>query len=290
MSTNLMENVVIVSAVRTPVGSYLGALSSLSATDLGSIAIKEAVSRANIKSDLVQEVIMGNVLSANLGQAPARQACLKAGLSESTICTTINKVCASGLKSVGLAAQSIALGSSDIIVCGGMESMSNVPYYIPGSARKGMSLGNQTIIDGLLNDGLVDSKYTCHMGDCGEETAQKYQISRNQQDEYAIEAYKRAHEAYKLGVFKNEIVPVIVTTKKQSITVSEDEEYKKADIEKIPTLKPAFKKTFDGTITAANASKLNDGASALVLMNESKAKELNIKPLARIKSNSLLLC
>lgn len=288
MSTKIMENVVIVSAVRTPVGSYLGALSSLSATDLGSIVIKEAVSRANIKPDLVQEVIMGNVLSANLGQAPARQACLKAGLSESTICTTINKVCASGLKSVGLAAQSIALGSSDIVVCGGMESMSNVPYYIPGSiARGGMSLGNQTIIDGLLNDGLVDPKYTCHMGDCGEETAQKYQISRDQQDQYAIEAYKRAHEAYKLGAFKNEIVPVTVTTKKQSITVSEDEEYKKIDVEKIPTLRPAFKKTPDGTITAANASKLNDGASALVLMNESKAKELNIQPLARIKSNAL---
>jgi acetyl-CoA C-acetyltransferase len=282
------SDVVIVSAVRTPVGSFRGALSSLSAVDLGGLVIQEAVKQAKISPSDVEQVIMGNVLSANIGQAPARQACLKAGLPESTICLTVNKVCASGLKAVDLAAQSIRLGIHDIVVCGGMESMSNVPYYLAGGiARNGMSLGNQTIIDGLLTDGLIDPKYQCHMGDCGEETALKYNISRQDQDQYAIQSYKRAQEAYKIQAFQKEIVPVSIPGKKpgqQPTIISQDEEYTKIDIEKIPTLRPAFKKTADGTITAANASKLNDGASALLLMSASKAKELNIAPLARIRS------
>lgn len=275
-----MNEVYIVSIARTPIGSFGGSLTGFSATQLGSIAIKSAVERAGINPESVQDVFMGNVNSANLGQAPAKQAALGAGLSVHTNCTTINKVCSSGMKSIIFAAQAIQLGLSDVVVAGGMESMSNIPYYL-SQARWGYKFGGGEVIDGLQKDGLMDAYDHIPMGVCGDETAQKYQISREAQDAFTIQSYSRAAEATINGRFKNEIVPISIPQKKgDPLVFTEDEEYKKVDFAKIPGLKPIFSK--DGTVTAANASTLNDGASALVLMSAKKIKELNIKPIARI--------
>ncbi|MFC5407757.1 thiolase family protein [Larkinella bovis] len=274
-----MHEVVIISAVRTPIGSFGGALASLSATDLGAAVIRAAYKKAGLSSGLVDEVIMGNVVSANLGQAPARQAALKAGLSTTTRCTTVNKVCASGTKAIMMATQTIQLGQADVIIAGGMESMSNAPYYIP-KARFGYKYGNAELIDGLAKDGLVDPFGHCAMGVFADQTAKKYNISRETQDAFAVQSYKRAAEATENGRFGNEIIAIDVPLGKGVKTVREDEEYKNVFFDKIPNLKPAF--TADGTVTAANASTLNDGASALLLMSRKKADELGLKPLARI--------
>ena len=275
-----MNEVVIVSAVRTPLGSFGGILSPLSATQLGSRAIQGALQDAGIDPSLVEEVILGNVCSANLGQAPARQAALGAGLSPNVRCTTINKVCASGMKSVMVGAQTIMLGQADVIVAGGMESMSNVPFYVP-QARFGYKYGGGQLVDGLEKDGLLDVYDQCSMGVFADRTARRYDISRQAQDEYTARTYERAAGATKDGRFSQEIVPVDIPQKKGgSLTVDEDEEYKKVIFEKIPTLKPAFDK--DGTVTAASSSPINDGASALVIMSRKKADELCLKPLARI--------
>lgn len=274
-----MNEVYIISATRTPIGSFGGSLSSVSATHLGAVAIKAAVERAGIDPELVQEVFMGNVLSANAGQAPATQAAKYAGLPNIPA-TAINKVCASGTKAIMFAAQSIALGENDIVVAGGMESMSNVPYYLD-KARNGYHLGDGQIIDGLVKDGLWDVYNNYHMGTAAELCATECHISREDQDAYAIESYKRSQKAQAEGKFKNEIAAVEIKDKKGEITfVDEDEEVKAVKFEKIPSLRPVFKK--DGTVTAANASTLNDGAAALVLMSKSKADELGLKPLARI--------
>jgi len=276
-----MNEVYIVSAVRTPIGSFGGSLSALSATTLGSIAVQEAVKRAGLSAGHIQEAYIGNVLSANLGQAPATQVVKQAGLGDIPA-TTINKVCASGAKAIMLAAQSIALGINDIMIAGGTESMSNVPYYLD-QARTGYRLGHKEVIDGLIKDGLWDVYNNYHMGSAAELCAATCNISRADQDEYAILSYKRAQAAQKTGRFNKEIVPVEITDRKGNIIqVKEDEEISNVFFEKIPTLKPVFKK--DGTVTAANASTLNDGAAALVLMSSAKATELGIKPLARIIS------
>ncbi|MCS6823190.1 MAG: acetyl-CoA C-acyltransferase [Cytophagaceae bacterium] len=276
-----MKEVYIVAASRTPIGSFLGSLSTLTASELGAAAIKGVVQKANIDATHVQEVIMGNVLSANLGQAPARQACIYAGLREDTICTTINKVCASGMKAVMFAAQSIMLGYADCIIAGGMESMSNVPYYVE-KYRQGQKFGHTVMTDGLIKDGLWDVYNNCHMGNAAELTAREMHISRQKQDEYAIKSYKRAAQAWQNRLFQNEISPIVIQSGKESVTVSEDEEYTKVNFDKIPTLKPVFEK--DGSITAANASTLNDGAAALLLMSKEKLEQLKIKPLAKILS------
>ena len=277
-----MKEVYIVSAVRTPMGSFGGIFSSFTAIQLGAIAIKGAVEKAGIDPNLVNEAYFGNVLSAGLGQAPARQAALFAGLSKHTPCTTINKVCASGMKAIMLAAQNIMTGGADIMIAGGMESMSNVPYYIP-KARFGYKYGNAELIDGLAFDGLTDAYNKTAMGISGDSTAKKYEISREEQDAFAIQSYKRAGAATESGAFKNEIVPVAVPQRKgDPINVAEDEEYKNVDFSKIPSLKPVFTK--DGSVTAANASTINDGASALVVMSGEKVKELGLTPLARIVS------
>jgi acetyl-CoA C-acetyltransferase len=257
-------------------------LSSFSATQLGAIVIKEAVKKAGIQPDQVNEVFMGNVLSANVGQAPVTQASIYAGLPNTIPGTTVNKVCASGMKAIMLGAQSIMLGDNDIVVAGGMESMSNVPYYLD-KARNGYRLGHGQITDGLVKDGLWDVYNNYHMGNAAELCAKECNISREDQDTYAIDSYKRSAEAYKKGLFKDEIVPVEVPVRgKDPMMVTEDEEYTKVDFSKIPSLKPAFQK--DGTVTAANASKLNDGASCVVLMSKEKADALGIKPLAKIRS------
>jgi len=274
-----MKDVVIVSAVRTPIGSYLGTLASLTAPQLGAIVIKEAVKRAGLKPEDINEVIMGCVLPAGLGQAPARQAAIFAGLPVSVQCTTINKMCGSGLKAVMMAAQAIIAGDADIIVAGGMESMSNVPYYLE-KARTGYRMGNGTIIDGMIKDGLWDVYNNFHMGNAAELCSRELKISRAEQDEFAIASYKKALNAIEQGYFKDEIIPVEIKDKKGVTTVSEDEEPKKTNFEKGLQLKPAFEK--DGTVTAFNASKINDGASALVIMSREKADELGIKPLAKI--------
>ncbi len=277
-----MQNVYIVSAVRTPQGSFGSSLSAVSATQLGAVAIKGAIEKSGISPDHVQEVMMGNVVSANLGQAPARQAALAAGLAQSVPCTTINKVCASGMKAIMFAAQSIMLGLQDVVVAGGMESMSNIPYYLP-KARWGSKYGHAELVDGLVRDGLTDAYDHTAMGISGDHTAEKYQISREAQDQYAIRSYQRAADAVSSGKFKEEIVPVSIPQRKGAdLLIAEDEEYKKVKFEKIPTLKPVF--TPNGTVTAANASTLNDGASALLLVSEPKIKELNLEPLARIVS------
>ena len=277
-----MKEVVIVAAVRTPIGSFGGALSSLSATQLGAIAIKEAVLRAGIKPEQVQEVFMGNVLQANVGQAPATQAAIYAGLPTTIPSTTINKVCASGMKAIMFGAQSIMCGDNDIVVAGGMENMSAVPYYLD-KARNGYRLGHGQITDGLIKDGLWDVYNNYHMGNAAELCATDCKISREDQDAYAIESYTRAQAAYAKGLFKDEIVPVSIPQRgKDDLVINEDEEYHKVDFKKIPNLKPVFVK--EGTVTAANASTLNDGAAALVLMSADKAKELGIKPLATILS------
>jgi len=277
-----MKEVFIVSAVRTPMGSFGGALAGISATKLGATAIKGALAQANIKADQLDEVFMGNVLQANVGQAPARQAARFAGLSDNIPCTTVNKVCASGMKAISLAAQSILTGDNDIVLAGGMESMSNVPYYLD-TARTGYRLGDNKVIDGLVKDGLTDVYGNVHMGVCAELCAKEYGFTREDQDAFAVQSYTRSAEAWKAGKFSNEIVPVEVTDRKGNITlISEDEEYKNVNLEKLPTLRPVFQK--DGTVTAANASTLNDGASALILMSGEKVKELGLKPLAKLVS------
>lgn len=276
-----MKEVYIVSAVRTPLGSFGGVFAGISATQLGAYAIKGALERIKLDGKLVTEVFMGSVMQANLGQAPARQAAKFAGLPDSVNCTTVNKVCASGMKSIALAAQSIMLGDNDIVVAGGMESMSGVPFY-SDSTRWGAKYGNQQLIDGLAKDGLVDVYGNVPMGNCAELCAKDMKFTREQQDAFAIESYKRSAAAWSAGKFKEEIVPVTVKTKKGDIVVSEDEEYKNVSFEKIPTLKPVFQK--DGTVTAANASTMNDGAAALVLMSKEKAESLGLKPLAKIVS------
>ena len=274
-----MNEVVIIAAVRTPIGGFGGVLSTLSATDLGAAAIRGALSRAGVQADQVQEVYMGNVVSANLGQAPAKQAALKAGLPATIPCTTINKVCASGTKAIMLAAQAIQLGQADVIVAGGMESMSNTPYYVP-KARFGYKYGNAELIDGLARDGLVDAYDQCAMGVFADQTAQTYAISRQDQDAYTVQSYRRAEASTQNGQFKSEIVPVEVSSRKGSVLVSEDEEYKNVIYDKIPTLKAAF--TPHGTVTPASSSPISDGASALVVMSRRKADELGLKPVARI--------
>lgn len=277
-----MKDVVIVSAVRTPVGSFGGVLSSVSAPKLGAQAIKGALSKVNLEPSLVDEVIMGNVLQANLGQAPARQAALGAGLNSDVPCTTVNKVCASGMKAITMAAQSIKSEDNDVVIAGGMENMSSVPYYMD-KARSGYRLGDGLIIDGLVNDGLTDVYNKVHMGVCAEKCADEMSFSRNEQDEFALTSYYRSSSAWASGKFTNEVVPVEVPQRRgDAMVVSEDEEYKNLDKEKFIKLRTVFKK--DGTVTAGNASTLNDGASALVLMSADKAAELGIKPLAKISS------
>jgi acetyl-CoA C-acetyltransferase len=274
-----MKEVFIVSAVRTPIGSFGGSLAGLSATELGARAIKGALGKANIQPELVNEVFMGNVLSANLGQAPARQAALFAGLPNSVPCTTINKVCSSGLKSVMLAAQSIMLGDNEVVVAGGMESMSNVPHYIE-NVRKGMKLGHGKLVDGMIKDGLWDVYNNYHMGNAADMTAREKNISREAQDALAVESYQRAAKADAAGYFKNEIVPVEIAGRKGTTVVEHDEEFKNVNFEKLPTLRPVFSK--EGTVTAANASTINDGAAALVLMSGKKMKALGLQPLAKV--------
>ncbi|WP_255709897.1 acetyl-CoA C-acyltransferase [Pontibacter harenae] len=276
-----IKEVYIVSAVRTPIGSFGGALASLSATELGAAAIKGALEKAGVDKELVQEVIMGNVLSANLGQAPARQAAIKAGLGYNVECTTVNKVCASGTKAIMFAAQAIMLGHKDIIVAGGMESMSNVPFYLE-KARFGAKLGHGQMTDGLLKDGLWDVYNDFHMGNAAENTAREMKITREMQDEYAISSYRKVAEAAEAGHLKDEIVPVEIPQRgKDPIVVSEDEEYKKVNFDKIPGLRPVFDKA--GSVTAANASTLNDGAAAVLLMSKEKAEELGVQPIAKIR-------
>ena len=277
-----IREVYIVSAVRTPIGSFGGSLSSMSATQLGAHAIKSALERIKLDPKEVQEVYMGNVLSANLGQAPVTQASIYAGIPNTVPGTTVNKVCASGMKAIMLGAESIMLGDNDVVVAGGMENMSSVPYYLD-KARNGYRLGNGSITDGLVKDGLWDVYKDFHMGSAAELCATECNISREDQDAYAIDSYKRSADAYSKGLFKDEITPVSIPQRgKDPIIMSEDEEYKNVKMEKIPSLKPAFQK--DGTVTAANASKLNDGASAVVLMSKAKADALGIKPLAKIRS------
>jgi acetyl-CoA C-acetyltransferase len=279
--SQIMQEVVIVSAVRTPIGSFNGSLSSLSATQLGAAAIKGAVELAGIQPDQVQEVFMGNVLSANIGQAPATQAAIYAGLPQNIPSTTINKVCASAMKAVMLGAQSIMAGANDVVVAGGMESMSNVPYYLD-KARNGYRLGHGQITDGLVKDGLWDVYKNYHMGSAAELCSRENNVSREAQDAYAIESYKRSAAAAEAGKFKNEIVPVTIPQRKgDPIVVSEDEEYKNIKFDKVPTLAAVFEK--DGTVTAANASTLNDGAVALVMMSAEKANALGLKPIAAIR-------
>ena len=276
------RTVCIVSAVRTPIGSFGGTLKDFSATQLGAIAVKAAVEKAGIQPSQVEEIMMGCVMQANLGQAPARQAAKFAGLPDSVISTTVNKVCASGMKAIAQAAQSILLGDADIIVAGGMESMSNVPYYNAG-VRWGNKFGNISLIDGLAKDGLTDVYHNYAMGNAAELCAKECNISRDAQDAFAIESYKRSQQAWTSGKFDAEIVPVEIPQRKgEPIRFAKDEEPFNVKFDKIPELKPAFTK--DGTVTAANASTMNDGAAALVLMSTTKAAELNIKPLAIIKS------
>ncbi len=275
-----MKEVYIISAARTPIGSFGGKLSGFSATQLGSFAIKGALEKANVDATEVQEVLMGNVVSAGLGQAPARQAALGAGIGTNVPCTTINKVCASGMKSVMLAAQSIMVGANDVVVAGGMESMSNIPYYIP-KARTGYKYGNGELVDGLVKDGLWEVYNEFPMGNCADNTAKEMNISREAQDEYAINSYKKVAAATADGKFKNEIVPVAIPQRKgDPIMMTEDEEFNNVIFEKIPNLRPVFNK--EGSVTAANASTINDGASAMVLMSKEKAEVLGVKPIAKI--------
>ncbi len=277
-----MKKVYICSAVRTPIGSFGGVFSSFSATQLGSFAIQGALEKAGVSAEEVNEVFMGNVCSANLGQAPARQAALNAGIGNHVPCTTVNKVCSSGMKSVMFAAQSIMLGMNDLVVAGGMESMSNIPFYLP-KARWGYKYGNGSLVDGLQKDGLTDVYNQQAMGVCADTTATKYNISREEQDNYAINSYKRSAATTESGKFKEEIIPVSVPQrKKDPIIVSEDEEYKNVRFDKIPQLRAVFTK--EGTVTAANASTINDGAAALIVASEEKVKALGLTPIAEILS------
>jgi acetyl-CoA C-acetyltransferase len=277
----MSKKVVIVSAVRTPIGSFMGSLSSLTAVTLGSTAIKGALDRIKLDPALVQEVYMGNVVQAGVGQAPARQAALGAGIPDTVPCTTVNKVCASGMKAVMNAAQAIALGDADVVVAGGMESMSNIPHYV--HMRTGTKFGPATLIDGMQKDGLVDAYDQNAMGVCADACATEYNFSREDQDAFAIKSYERSAKAWSEGKFANEVVPVSVPQRRgEPVVVSEDEEFKNVKMDKIASLRPAFSK--DGTVTAANASTINDGAGAMILMSEEKANELGLKPLATIKS------
>jgi acetyl-CoA C-acetyltransferase len=278
---NPQNDVVIVSLARTPIGSFNGGLAYFKAPQLGALAIRATLERVSVSKSEVQEVILGNVLSADLGQAPARQAVIEAGLAQSTVCTTINKMCASAMKSVMFAAQSIMLGHNNCMIAGGFESMTNAPYYVP-KARFGYKMGDGTLIDAILKDGLIDAYNGKHMGWCAEQVASKYSITREDQDKYALESYRRSQNATKNGLFKNEIISVAVPSKGETQFVNEDEEPKNIKMDKVPTLKPAFMKE-GGTITAANASTLSDGAAALLLMSEEKAKRAGLKPIARIR-------
>jgi acetyl-CoA C-acetyltransferase len=275
-----MKEVYIISAVRTPMGSFGGSLKDISATRLGSIAIKGALHKAGLKPAQVQDVLMGCVIQSNLGQAPARQAARYAGLPDEVNCTTVNKVCASGMKAISQAAQSIILGDADIVIAGGMESMSNVPFYVE-SMRWGNKYGNTTLIDGLAKDGLTDVYDGKAMGNAAELCAKECGISREDQDKFAIESYKRSQAAWEKGLFDNEVIPVEIPQRKGNpIVFAKDEEPYNVKFDKIPTLNPAFQK--EGTVTAANASSMNDGAAALVLMSKEKAEELGLKPIAKI--------
>lgn len=275
----MSKAVYVLSAVRTPMGSFLGSLSTVPATQLGSVAIRGALDAAGIAPSEVQEVMMGNVLQAGLGQAPARQAAMAAGIPDSVPCTTINKVCASGMKSIALASQSIALGDADVVVAGGMENMSQVPHYFSG--RTGAKFGDMKMQDGMLLDGLTDVYNSTHMGNCAELCAKEHSITREAQDDFAIASYERAASAWEAGAFQAEIIPVQVPQRRgDAIEVSEDEEFKTVRMDKIRGLRPAFQK--EGTITAANASTLNDGASALVLASEEAVSRLGLKPIAKI--------
>ncbi|MGM0636297.1 MAG: acetyl-CoA C-acyltransferase [Bacteroidota bacterium] len=274
-----MNDVVIVSAARTPIGSFLGSLSSVPATKLGTIAIKGALDKINLKPELVNEVLMGNVVQANTGQAPARQAALGAGIPDSVPCTTVNKVCASGMKAVMQAAQSIALGDAEVVVAGGMENMSMIPHYL--HLRKGKKFGPDQMIDGMQRDGLVDAYSQEAMGTCADLCATDHNISREEQDEFAIESYKRSEAAWKAGKFDNEVVPVEVPQRRgDALVIKEDEEYKNIKLDKVKSLRAAFSK--EGTATAANSSTINDGAGAMVLMSRKKAEELGLEVLATI--------
>lgn len=273
------KEVFIVSAVRTPIGAFMGGLSTIPATQLGAIAIKGALEKSGLKAEQINEVFMGNVLQAGVGQAPARQAALGAGLSHEVVCTTVNKVCASGMKAIMLGAQTILAGDNEIVVAGGMESMSQTPHYIDG--RNGVKFGNITMLDGITKDGLLDVYSKVPMGNCAELCAKEYGFSREDQDNFAITSYKRAAAAWEAGKFDNEIVPVAVPQRKgDPIIISKDEEYTNVCLDKIPGLRPAFDK--DGTITAANASTLNDGASALILASAEAVAKYGLKPIAKI--------
>ncbi len=276
-----MQEAYIVSAVRTPIGSFGGSLSSLSAVELGATAIQGALDQAGVSPEAVQEVLMGNVVSANLGQAPARQMAIGAGISHDTPCTTVNKVCASGMKSTMLGAQSIMLGHNDVVVTGGAESMSNIPYYVP-QARFGYKYGAGQLVDGLEKDGLFEVYHQFAMGNCADHTAQEMNISREAQDAYAVQSYQRTAAAAEAGYLSHEITPVRVPQRRgEPLEVSEDEEYRKVNFDKIPSLRPVFSK--DGTATAANSSTINDGAAALVLVSKQKVDELNLQPIAKIR-------
>ena len=275
------KEVVIVSVARTPIGSFMGSLSKISAPKLGAIAIKGALDKINLNPELIDEVFMGNVVSAGVGQAPARQAAIFAGIPDTVPCTTINKVCSSGMKSVMLATQSISLGDTEIVVAGGMENMSLIPHYLHG--RQGTKFGPTTLEDGMQKDGLVDVYEKVAMGVCADACATKYGFSREDQDAYAIQSYQRSSEAWKLGKFSDEIIPVEIPQRKGApVLMTEDEEYKNVKLEKIPSLRAAFSK--EGTVTAANASTINDGGAALILMSAEKAIELKLTPIAKIKS------
>ena len=277
----MLKEVYIVAAARTPIGSFLGGLSTIPATTLGAIAIKGALEKGNIPADKIDEVFMGNVLQAGVGQAPARQAALGAGLQQSVPCTTVNKVCASGMKAIMLGAQSILAGDNELVVTGGMENMSQTPHYLEG--RNGTKFGNIQLLDGITKDGLLDVYSKVPMGNCAELCAKEYNITREDQDNFAIASYTKSAEAWKAGKFDNEIVPVAVPQRKgDPILVTEDEEYKNVFLDKIPGLRPAFDK--DGTITAANASTLNDGASALVLASKEAVEKYGLKPIGKIVS------
>lgn len=276
-----MKEVVIVSAVRTPIGSFMGGLSTVAAPKLGAIAIEGALKKINLSPTLVDEVIMGNVVQAGTGQAPARQAAIFAGIPNTVPCTTINKVCASGMKSVMQGAQAIALGDADVVVAGGMENMSLIPHYV--HMRTGTKFGPSSLVDGMQKDGLVDAYDENAMGVCADACASEYEFSREDQDAYAIQSYKRSADAWENGKFDNEVIPVAVPQRRgEPKMVTKDEEFSNVYIDKIPNLRPAFSK--DGTVTAANASTINDGAAALILMSKEKAEELKLKPLAVIKS------
>jgi len=281
--SEMSRTVVIASARRTPMGSFLGALSTIPAPELGTIAIQGALESAGIAADQVQEVFMGNVLQAGLGQAPARQAAMGAGIPDSVPCTTVNKVCASGMKAIHLAANAIALGQIDIAVAGGMENMSQVPHYFEG--RQGVKLGNLKAVDGMVHDGLTDVYNQQHMGLCAELCAREHGFSREDQDAFAIESYRRSAESWENGAFADEVIPVPVPQRKgDPVMVSEDEEFRNVKMEKIPSLRPVFDR--EGSVTAANASTLNDGASAMILMSSERASELGVKPIATILSNA----